>query len=116
MTCEVKFVELTYYATSVFMIPKNWENDDYGFKWDKLYHKSSDKEINLQIREAECDYKRPSEIVVLEDEEAYSSEEYFECEGSDSTAVLEARAEIETSEAEHAAFITKLREGMTNLT
>jgi hypothetical protein len=66
------------------MIPKDWKEDDYCFKWDKLYY--GDKEIDLQVHEVECDYKRPSEIVEIADGEDYESEEFFDCQEPDSTA------------------------------
>jgi len=85
MTCEVKFVEVTYNATSVFMIPKNWKEEDYTVKWDTVFYK--DSELDLRVFEAECDCKHPDDQVELEDDDVYNSEQFFECQEPDSTAV-----------------------------
>ena len=81
MTCEVKFVEVYYNYTSVFMIPKSWKEEDYGFKWDKLYYK--DKEIHLQVIEGEVDLKYPADQQEIED--VYDEEQYFDCEEPNQT-------------------------------
>ncbi len=86
MTCEVKFVQVTYTSQSLFMIPKHWKESDYVLKNDTLYF--GDKEMDLQVLEAENDYQDEfdNEQEELEDGDDYHSEEYFECQETDSTA------------------------------
>jgi len=84
MTCEVKFVHVTYEVSSCFMIPKNWEKDkDYIVKYDTIYHKSNGEfdTIELAIWSAsDFDYKRPNHEIEVEDKEDYDSVEFFDCQ------------------------------------
>ena len=71
MTCEVKFVQVHYTTTHVFMIPKDWNEDEF-------------KEVDVRvISAAECSHKRPEDEEEVEDGEDYSSENYFDCEDNE---------------------------------
>ena len=90
MTCEVKFVKAHYYVESVFMIPKQWKEEEYYIKWDILYHNPNPenedefKEVDVRvISAAECSHKRPEDEEEVEDGEDYSSENYFDCEDNE---------------------------------
>ena len=90
ITCEVKFVKAQYYVESVFMIPKQWTEEEYYIKWDTLYHypnpenKGEFKERDVRvISAAAAELHEPDNEVEIEDGEEHSSENFFDCEDSE---------------------------------
>jgi hypothetical protein len=73
---KYKCVQVTYKAYKILKVPIEWNVEDIGMVWDKIYYK--DEEVEVDMVE-DMEMKRPDSIDDMDDD----VENWFDCEDSE---------------------------------
>jgi hypothetical protein len=74
---KYKCVQVTYKAYKILRIPIEWNVEDIGVVWDKIYYK--EEEVAVEMVE-DMEMKYPDSIEDMDDD----VEKFFDCEDSGS--------------------------------
>lgn len=70
-----KVLVASYITEEYYKIPIDWDLEDVGIKWGKLYYKN--EEVIVPMQEGEHDMKRPDDMEIRDMDEY---EDFFDCE------------------------------------